>query len=372
MSLHLAEVISQKELKQFIKFPFRLYKDNPYYVPPLISFELGSLDPRKNPSFEHAKARYWVVKKEDEIVGRIACIIVDPELKEEKLARFGWMDFIDDLEVSKLLFETAVSWAKSEGATAIHGPLGFSDMDFEGALTEGFEILATQVALYNYAYYIDHFEALGLSKTATWVEIRSKVPEKTPDRIKRAIPLIKEKYNVQVKKFKSTKELKKYVPEVFNVINESYSHLYGYHALTQKQIDYYIELYFGFVKKEYFTIVVNQKDEVVGFAVTLPSLSTALQKAKGYLYPFGFIHILKSFFFSDTVDMLLIGVRPDYQKSGINTFLVDELTTIYNKNGIKHLASGPMLENNNNVLQFFKGSIEDIGTVKRSCFRKAI
>lgn len=370
MSLEIKEVNSKKELKRFIKFPFKLYKGNPYYVTPLIEFEMSTLLKEKNPAFDHADAQYWVAEKEGEIVGRIAAIVLESELKEKSMARFGWIDFIDDKEVSTLLLDTAKTWAESKGAKSIHGPMGFTDLDFEGALVEGFEELATQATIYNHAYYIDHFKAWDLEVAATWVELRGKAPAKNPEKVNRAVRIIQERFKVKVKEFKNTKEILKYAPGVFEVLNEAYSGLYGYIALTQKQIDYYVEQYFGFIRKEFVCIIVNEADEVVGFALTLPSLSKAFQKAKGSLFPFGFIHVLKSFYFNDLADLFLIGVKPEYQKLGIHALIYDYLQKIYEAKGIKYMASGPMLESNKNVLNTWSEFDIEVGKIKRSCFIK--
>ncbi|WP_370090152.1 hypothetical protein [Ekhidna sp.] len=370
MSIEIREITTKKELKQFIKFPFDLYKGNSSYVTPLIDFEMSTLLKEKNPAFDHADAKYWVAEKDGRIVGRIAAIVLDPELKEKSLARFGWIDFIDDKKVSHLLLETAKKWTESKGAKAIHGPMGFTDLDFEGALTEGFDQLATQATIYNHPYYIDHYKAWNMEIAATWVELRGKAPAKNPEKVSRAVRIIEDRFKVKVKEFKNTKEILKYAPGVFEVLNEAYSNLYGYIPLTQKQIDYYVEQYFGFIRKEFVCIITNEADEVVGFALTLPSLSKAFQKAKGSLYPFGFIHVLKSFYFNDTADLFLIGVKPEYQKLGVHALIFDYLQKVYEKKGIKYMASGPMLENNSNVLNTWSEFDLEIGKIKRSCFIK--
>lgn len=369
MSLEVKEFTTKKELIKFIKFPFGLYKGNDCYVPPLIEFELGTLRKDKNPSFEHADAAYFVVEKDGKIVGRIAAIVLDHELKEKKLSRFGWIDFIDDKEVSELLFKTAYDWAAAKGAVGMHGPLGFTDLDFEGALIEGFDEMATQATIYNHAYYIDHYKALGMETTATWVEMRGGIPKELPRRIKRASSMVQSRFKLVPKKFKNSKELLKYTQQVFEVLNESYAELYGYHALTQKQIDYYIDQYFGFVRKEYICIVVNDQDKVVGFGISLPSLSRAFQKAKGSLFPFGFIHVLKAFYFNKHIDLFLIGVRPEYQKMGATAVIIDEMCSAFIKNGVKHVTNGPALEDNHAVLNSWREfNLEP--KIRRSCFIK--
>ena len=370
MSLSIREIESKKELKEFIKFPFSLYKGNSSYVIPLVEFEESTLRKDKNPAFDQADAKYWVVERAGKIVGRIAAIVLDEELKEEKLARFGWIDFIDDSEVSNLLLETAKEWVSSKGAAAIHGPMGFTDLDFEGALVEGFDELATQATIYNYPYYIDHYKAWGLETSATWVELRGEVPKEVPRRITRAASMVKNRFGLKVKEFKNAKQILKYAPGVFAVLNEAYKDLYGYQQLTEKQVNYYIEQYFGFVRKEFVCIVVNDKDEVVGFALSLPSLSKAFQKAKGSLIPFGFVHVLNAFFFNKHVDMFLIGVSPEYQKMGANALIFENLTSTYVKKGINYVSTGPMMEENRGVLNSFNDYNLDPMRIKRSCFRK--
>lgn len=367
--MEIQKITTKKELKKFIKFPFNLYKGNPYYVPPLVDFELSTLLEEKNPAFDHCEAAYWVVLKDNEIVGRIAAIVLNGELKEKSLARFGWVDFIDDLEVSKLLFETAKKWAEQKGANALHGPMGFTDLDFEGALVSGFDQLATQATIYNYPYYIDHFNSWGLVVSATWVEVRLK-PKELPRKIKRASSMVSSRFGLKVKKFNKTKDILKYAPGVFKVLNEAYSDLYGFQQLSAKQIDYYIDQYFGFIRKEYVCIIVNEEDEVVGFALTLPSLSKAFQKAKGSLYPFGFLHVLKSFYFNKHIDLFLIGVKPSYQKLGANVLIFEDLFNTAKKNNVNYVSTGPMLADNNNVLNLWNDFELDPVKIKRSCFRK--
>lgn len=369
MALEVKEVNSKKELKQFIKFPWKLYKDNPYYVTPLMDFEMSTLSKKKNPAFDHAEAAYWIVEKNGEIVGRIAAIVLESELKEKSLARFGWIDFVDDMEVSNLLLETAKAWAGSKGAKSIHGPMGFTDLDFEGALVAGFDELASQATIYNHPYYIDHYKSWKMDIAATWVEMRGKAPSVSHEKVERVARIITERFKVRVKKFKNTKEILKYAPGVFEVLNEAYADLYGYIPLSKKQIDYYVEQYFGFIRKEFVCIIINESDEVIGFALTMPSLSKAFQKAKGSLFPFGFIHVLRSFYFDDLADLFLIGVKPSFQKLGIHALIHDYLQKVYKKKGIKYMASGPMLESNKNVLNSMEWfDMEE--RVKRSCFIK--
>ena len=370
MSLAVREIKTKKDLKSFIKFPFKLFKGNPNYVIPLIEFEESTLDKSKNPAFDHCDAKYWLAEKNGEIVGRIAAIALDTELKESRLGRFGWIDFVDDEKVAHLLLDTAQEWLQSKGATAIHGPMGFTDLDFEGALVSGYDQLATQATIYNNPYYIDFYKSWGLEVSASWIELRGGIPKEVPRRITRAASMVKNRFGLSVKRFKKAKELLKYGEGVFEVLNEAYSHLYGYQQLTEKQVKYYIDQYFGFVRKEFVCVVVNKEDEVVGFAVSLPSLSKAFNKAKGSLFPFGFYHVLKAFFFNKHVDMFLIGVKPEYQKMGANALIFENLTSTYVRKKINYVSTGPMMEDNRGMLNSFNDYDLEPVTIKRSCFRK--
>ncbi|WP_421872868.1 hypothetical protein [Marinoscillum sp.] len=373
MSISITEVSSKSDLKAFIKFPMNLYKDVSSYVPPLISFEISTLDPKKNPAFNHAEATYWVARKNDQLVGRIAGIILDQELSDKKLARFGWIDFVDDLEVSAMLLDTVTAWAKSKGATGLHGPLGFTDLDFEGALIDGFEHTATQATIYNAPYYQKHYEAFGFEKAVDWTETRGVIPPDVPEKLKRGAAMSKERYGFRSVTFKKKKELLKYATRVFELINRTYSNLYGYYELSPAQIDYYIKQYFDFVKLELISLIVNEEDEVVAMAITLPSISEALKKAKGSLFPFGFIHVLKAFNTIDQMDLFLIAVDQKYQKSGVHAIIFEDLHTMFNQFGAKTFATGPMLEGNRGVQNLWTiFSAEVTATIRRRCYIKTI
>ncbi len=364
--------ISPKDLKQFIKFPFELYKGNPCYVPPIIDFELSTLSPKKNPAFKEATAKYWLVTDGKKNVGRVAAILLNNEFENKKLVRFGWIDFIDDHEVSALLIKTVEEFAKQQGAIGVHGPLGFTDLDFEGTLISGFDELATQATIYNYPYYQDHFEKLGYGKACDWFEMRGTVPESVPESLKIIAEKVSHRFKIKSRKFKRTKDVLKYSKPVFDLLNETYSNLYGYYPLSEEQIEYFIKMYFGFIRLEYISLIVNEKDDVVAFAITLPSLSKAFQKAKGHLYPFGFLHVLKSFYSNDHLDLFLIAVKPEYQRRGAFAIIFYELFSIFVNNGVKYLSTGPMMETNNSVLNSWKGLEDHLDSrrIQRRCFIK--
>jgi len=367
------KVESKSALMEFIRFPFRLYTDCQYYVPPIIDFELSSLDRDKNPAFEVCDASYWLIKRKGKAVGRIAAILLNQELLETKRARFGWVDFIDDKEVSKLLFNLVEEWALKKGAKYLHGPMGFTDLDFEGALIEGFEEPATQATIYNYPYYISHYESLGFTKSVDWIEIRGNISKVIPEKLAKISEYSMKRFNLRVLKFKRDKHIQRYAFEVIALLNKTYKGLYGYYNLTDNQIAYYVKLYFDFIKKELVNIIVNKEGRIIAMAITMPSMTKAFQKANGHIFPFGFIPILKSFYFKKELDLFLIAVDPDYQKFGTSAVIFHELFTSYIKNGYKKISTGPMLEENQAVLNLWNDYLNlSHTTLRRRCFIKQI
>lgn len=349
MSVEIKEVTSKSELKKFIQFNLDLYKDNFFVAPPLIADELVTLSRKKNPAFDFCETAYFLAYRNGKIVGRIAAIINHSanEFNKVKHGRFGWVDFIDDKEVSSTLFATAEKWLKEKGMEAVVGPLGLTDMDYEGLLIEGFDKLSTMATIYNYSYYISHIEALGYAKEVDWKEFLIAIPEILPAKFVRIANLIREKYNLDVKRFKNKKELvKKYGQKIFDLWNICYADLYGTSPLTQKQIDHYINLYLGFVSLDTLSIITDSEDNVMAFGISIPSLTKALQKAKGKLFPFGFIHLLRALKKNDTIDLLIIGVHPEYQSKGVTSLIFADMFEKYAKNGIKYAESNPELENN--------------------------
>jgi len=354
-NIQIKEVKSNSDLNKFISFVDKLYKGNKYKVPQLHSFEKLALKKDKNPAFEFCEAKYWLAYKDDKIVGRIAGILnhKSNEIWNEKHIRFGWIDFIDDIEVSKALLKTVEDWGKENKMDAIHGPLGFTDMDLEGMLVEGFEELGTQATIYNYPYYPEHLEKLGYLKDADWVQHEIKIPDSIPERVKRITGMVQKKYNLRILDAKKPKDILPYAKKMFNTLNEAFSHLYGYVALTDKQIEKYTKDYFSMIDTRYVCFVLNEEDDVVGFGISLLSLSKALQKANGKLFPFGFIHILKDLKKNDTVDLLLQGVKPDYIKKGVAAIFYNKLMQAYIDTGVKTAITSHILEDNKNSHQMF-------------------
>ena len=376
MAVEIIEVKqNKKELGRYVKFGIALYDGNPYYVPPLIFDEINTLIPEKNPAFEVCEAKCWMALRDGKPVGRITGIInrVVNERSGRKDMRFGFTDFIDDAEVVDALFATAMKWGKERGMDSIIGPMGFTDMDHEGMLTDGFEEMGTMATIYNYPYYVDHVERMGFKKDANWVEYRIVVPDTVPDQLVRVGGIVEKKLKLRVIKYTSGKKIKNdYGVALFELINEAYDQLYGYSPLTKKQINYYIDQYLPILKLENVSVIVDENDTLVGVGISIPSMTKALQKSRGKLFPFGWVHLLKGMYGkNDTVDLLLVAVRPDLQGKGVNALLFTDLIPVFIKNGYKWAESNLELADNESVQQqwkFFERRLHR----KRSVFRKAI
>jgi GNAT superfamily N-acetyltransferase len=316
--------------------------------------DLATLDPKKNPAFEFCEAQCFLAFDDDKIVGRICAMINHRanEVWKTQSGRFGFLDFIDNDEVSKALFTAAEAWVKAKGMHHIHGPLGFTDMDQEGMLIEGYDQIGTMATIYNYPYYVTHIEKLGYKQDADWVEYKITIPDAIPEKHKRISEIVMKKYNLRILKYTSTSKLIKegYGQKLFDLVNSSYSHLYGFTPLTQKQIEYYIKMYISMLKLDFLTLVVDESNELIGMGVAMPSLSKALQKAQGKLFPFGFIHILKALKMKNPIiDLLLIAVRKDYQSKGVNALMFYDFIPYLNKGGVKYAESNPELLENEKV-----------------------
>lgn len=360
MSIQIKEVVTKQDLKQFIKFPFNLYSKNKYWIPPLIGEEQKNFSKEKNPAFEFCESCLWIAQSDHKVVGRIAGIINKRynEKIGKNVARFGYVDFIDDEEVSLKLFSTAESWARAKGCSSIHGPLGFTDMDPEGMLVEGFEEYGTIATIYNFPYYPMHAEKHGYQKDIDWIEYELLTPKSIPDKVEKLAQAVAERYNLKVLEVNNQKQLLPYAHEIFHVLNSAYENIYGFVQLTEKQIDLYVKQYFGFIKPGFVPVILNNKNEVVGFGITMPSLSLAFQKAKGRLFPFGFIHLLRAVKKNDRADLYLTGVRPDYQDKGVNAMLMYEVTKVFINQKIIWVESNPELETNMKVRaqwRFYEG-----------------
>ena len=354
MAIQIKTVTTRKDLKTFVRFANRLYKGNRYYVPSMPFDDMNTLDPKKNGAFDFSKAEYYLAYRDDELVGRVAAIINYKANEAWKVnqVRFGWFDFVDDPEVSKALLDAVVAFGKKHGMTQIVGPLGFTDFDPEGMLVEGFDRLSTMALIYNHPYYPEHMKKHGYVKETGWVEYRITLPDELPEKHVKFAEIIKERYNLKiVKKTKRQINKEKYGHKLFKLINDTYCVLYGYSLLSEKQIDQYVDLYLGLVDMEMLTFIEDPDGELVAAAITIPSMSEALQKCNGELFPFGWYHLLKSMYWGkpDTFDMLLIGVRPDWQSKGLNSLLFVDLFKRYKKMGFKYAETNANLETNAKV-----------------------
>lgn len=349
------KVTTSRELKQFIRFNYEMYKDNPYSVPDLYDDMLNTFSRKKNAAFEFCEADYFLALRQGKVVGRVAAIINHRanETWGKKEVRFGWIDFIDDPEVSEALLHTVEEWGRQRGMTHIQGPLGFTDFDAEGMLVEGFDQLSTMATIYNYPYYPQHMERLGYAKDVDWVEFKIFVPDAIPDKYKRIADLVQRKYNLKIKKFTSSKELEQqYGQAIFELMNEAYSPLYGYSALSPRQISQYIKMYLPILDLRMVTLITDADDQLLAVGISMPSLAEALQKSHGRLLPWGWYHLGRLLFlkkYPRMLDLLLVAVKPEYQNKGVNALLFSDLIPVYQQLGFEYAESNPELEQNGKV-----------------------
>jgi hypothetical protein len=349
MKITIKEITSKNDLKKFIKFPNKLYKKNNFYVPPLISAELETLSKDKNPAFDFCEAKYWLAYNESNtIVGRIAGIINHKYNKKvgKQLVRFGWLDFIEDIDVLKALIQAVVKFANEKGADGIHGPLGFSEFDASGILIEGFDEIPTAYGKYNYPYYSQMIEQLGFEKEVDWVEFRVTVPNKIPVRYNQKAMSIAKKYQLQSVKLKSKKDVLNYADEIFQLLNKEYENIHGFISLTPKQIDALKKQFIPLLRLKFVSVVLNAENKVVGFGICLPSLSRAIQRSKGKLFPLGFLHIQKALCVNDTIDTLLIAIHSDYRNKGVNALIFNNIGNSIVSAGIRYIETTRELEHN--------------------------
>ena len=358
MAIEIRQINSKRELKQFIQFANDLYVDCPYYCPPLFFDEMNCFEPDHNPALEVCEYQLWMAFRDGKAVGRIAGIINHKanEKWNYKHVRFGWFDFIDDLEVSRTLLDTVVAWGKERGMDALNGPVGFTDFDHEGLLIDGYDYPAVMASLYNYPYYVKHMEAYELTKDADWIELQVYPPNGCPERLNRIAEIVKQRSHVHVDKVKNSRELvRKYGIQYMDVIDEAYQKLYNFQPMTAKQKNYYKDMYFPLLNFDFVTLVVNEKDEIVGVGLGMPDISDALRKCGGKLLPLGWYYLLKALKAKhmESFSFLLIAIRPDYQDKGINALFFQDQIPIINKYDIKRLETTNILETNTkNIANF--------------------
>lgn len=377
MTVEIKKVSNKAELKKFIRFNYEFYKDNPYSVPDLYDDMLNTFSPQKNAAFEFCEADYFLAMREGKIVGRVAAIINHRanETWNKKVVRFGWIDFVDDLDVSRALIDTVKQWGRERGMNEIEGPLGFTDMDAEGMLIDGFDQLSTMATIYNYPYYPEHMNLLGLEHSADWVEMKVYIPDAIPEKHKRISAIIAQKYKLHIRKITSRKEIKEtgIAHDIFRLINKAYTPLFNYSQMTERQIDQYVNMYVPVLDLRMVSIVENEQNEIVAVGISMASLSEALQKAKGKLLPFGWFHLLKALKWKrpKMLDLLLVAVRPDYQGKGVNALLFTDLIPVYQELGFEYAETNPELEMNDKVQnqwQYFKTEQHK----RRRCFKGSL
>ncbi len=354
MSVSIKTVESKRELRQFVKFPLSLYKDCPYYVPNLYLDEMSTLDPEKNAMGKYSRSRKFLAYKDGKIVGRAIAIINEIANRDwnHREVRFGWMDFIDDKEVSGALMDAVADFGRENGMDTLVGPLGFTDFDNEGCVVEGFDDISSLMLKYNYPYYAEHFENLGMSKVNDWLEYRIFVPEQTPEKVIRAAQLVSERYDLRVRRI-SKKEVRKenYGQKIFDLVNRTYCELFDYTVLPPEVIDQYVGTFLGLLNLKYVTLVEDPGGRLIALAISMPSLAQAIRKGKGYLFPLGWWHLLKSLFIKheEALELMLIAVDPEYRNRGVHAILFNDLIPKLIEGGFKYGESNAEMESNTKV-----------------------
>ena len=369
------EAKTQEEFHAFVKFPFTLYKENPYWVPPLINDEIETIDPNLNPVYQNADARFFLAYKEEKIIGRIAAIVNWIEVKEIKKSkvRFGWFDTIDNIEVTKLLIDKVIEFGKEQNLKIIEGPLGFSNLDKAGLLIEGFKERNTLITLYNHPYYVEHLKKLGFNEAARWVEYEIKIDdfESSPEKVKRFSKLIMERYNLTLLNFKNRSEILPYVDQMFDLLDKTYNSLQTYIPIQDYQIENYKKRFLKFVNPDFIKCIIDNEGKLICFSITMPSFTKALKSINGKLTFLNSYHILKAMYFKERASFYLIGIRPDYQNKGIPAIIFNEMQKLFNKQKITIVETNPELEENTAIQKLWK-NYEHRLHKRRATFNKKI
>ncbi len=375
MSVEIKEVSTRKQLREFVNFPEKLYRNNPYYVPPLEFDQMDTLDQKKGAAQEFCNSKLYLAYKDGELVGRVAAIVnnLANEQWNHKEVRFGWYDFIDDREVSGALMAKVEEFGRQYGMESVVGPLGFTDFDPEGLLVEGYDAMNTMALIYNDPYYVDHIDAMGFQKDADWIEYKVYIPEELPSRVGRMANIIQERANVHIRPL-TRKLVKKgdYGHKLLKLINLCYKDLYNFTVLPDKMADKYLGFYLSILDLNYVSVVENEKNEIVAFGITMPSLNKALQKSRGKLFPFGWWYLVKSLYLKreEGVEMLLVGVHPDYRNSGVNTLVQADMFRKYSAAGVKWAETNAILETNIKNQGQFKEFEHECRKRRRSYIKK--
>ncbi len=373
MNINIVPVKTKKDIKKFVDFQFELYKNDKYWVPPIKADERKALSPETNPAFEFCDAEFYLAYRDGKIVGRVGAIVNKAynEKTGEKFVRVSRIEFVNDYEVSAALIKAVEDFGKQRGMTKIHGPLGFTNLDTQGMLIEGFDYLPSIASVYNKSYYKDHFEKLGFGKEIDWVEFRLTLVEQAIKKAKRGADLLKRRYGFDVLRFSSRDEMKKYAPKIFEILNGAFADLPFVIPFSKKMADFYINKYFNILNPNYVRVVLNKEKDVIGFIVGMPSLSEAMQKANGKLFPFGFTHILKALKKPKVIDLLLTGVMPDYANSGVAVMLFADLQEQMLQEGISTMETTGIFETNGAAISNWK-NYDHIQHKRRRCFVKEL
>ena len=367
--IKIKEVTTKSELKKFVKFPLKLYKNCQNYVPPLTGDEINNFNPKKNLSYTYSETKLWIAYNEEgKVVGRLGGLInfAYNEKTNTNILRFNHFDVIDDFEVSKALFKELLAWGREKQCSDIMGPIGFNDFDHQGFLIEGFDQPGMFITIYNYPYYLEHLAKLGFEKKVDWFEYKIGVPDKLEPRIEKVCAFL-ERRGIRILELKNKKHLWKYIYKAFDTYNDAFAPLFGTVKLPEKQIEAFVKQYMPLLDLDLVFIVVNDKDDVVGFGVCMPSFAEASKKAKGRLFPFGFIHFLKAIKKSKIMDMYWIAVQPEYQKLGVNALILAQAVKVAKQKGIEFAETGPELEENFAVRSQWNNFDSEL-IRKRRCF----
>ena len=374
MAVEIKEVLNKADLKKWVIFPNKLYKDNKYYVPFLVTDEINTFSKDKNPAYEYCDTRLFLAYKDGQLVGRIAGLINHAYNKKwnKSAIRFTRFDFIDDMEVSSALFNAVVAWGRENNLTSIMGPIGFHDMDHEGMLVNGFEELNMSITFYNHPYYLTHMENLGLAKDVDWVEYKLTVPTEVDPRLERISNHLIKRNGFELVTYTDRKTLVKDAYDAFKVIDVAFSKLYGTVPLTDAVIDDTIKNYMSVVNLKYICSIKDKDGTIVGFAILVPSIAKALKKSNGKLFPFGMFRLLKALRGkNDTLEMFLVAVQPEYQKMGLPGIIMNYMLKVLIENGVKYCETGPELELNGDVQSMWK-TFDTRNHKRRRCFIKEI
>lgn len=373
MSLTIRKINSKTDLKKFVQFPFDLYRGNPYWVPPIKSDELKSLMPETNPAFKYCTAQFWLAERNGKVVGRAGAIISPAANKKfnEKMCRVTRIEFEDNAEVSKLLMDTVEQFAIEQGMEGVHGPLGFTNLDHQAMLVEGFDQLPSIASEYHLPYYHKHLEALGYQKEVDWVEFRLKVLKEIPEKAVKLNDLIKKRYNLTVKSFENKKQMKETGLRIFRLLNVAFNDLFSFVPMPDDTLEFYINKYIDVLNPEFVKIVEDKDNNLIGFIISLPSLSEAMQKAGGKIFPFGFLHITKALKHPKVADLLLTGIHPDWQAQGVSALLITELQQIMIEHGVEWVETTGIIETNEKAINHWK-NYEHIQHKRKRCYRKML